>query len=134
MKAIHKTYKFRIQPTDEQAVLLARHFGCSRFVYNHFLAERSRYYLENKKGLNYYDNAASLTLLKKEKQWLKEVNSQALQATLKHLEGACNSFFRKQTEFPASDPSISNRRFGCRNSTACKTDGCTYPSSVRVLL
>ncbi len=100
MKAIHKTYKFRIQPTDEQAVLLARHFGCSRFVYNHFLAERSRYYLENKKGLNYYDNAASLTLLKKEKQWLKEVNSQALQATLKHLEGACNSFFRKQTEFP----------------------------------
>lgn len=65
MKQIHKTYKFRIEPTDEQKVLLAKHFGCMRFVYNHFLAARSRYYLENKKGLNYYDNANALTVLKK---------------------------------------------------------------------
>lgn len=100
MKQIHKTYKFRIEPTDEQKVLLAKHFGCMRFVYNHFLAERSRYYLENKKGLNYYDNANALTLLKKEKVWLKEVNSQAMQAALKHLEGAYNTFFRKQSAFP----------------------------------
>ena len=40
MKVINKVYKFRIYPNKEQEILLSKHFGCSRFVYNYFLNER----------------------------------------------------------------------------------------------
>ena len=103
------TYNYRLYPTEEQEVLLDKHFGCSRFVYNYYLNKEQQHYLNNKeyietkrvKGyLNYYDNANSLTKLKEEKEWLKEVNAQMLQATLKHLESAYRSFFQKRANFP----------------------------------
>ena len=70
-----RTYKYKIRPTKEQIVLIEKHLGCCRFVWNKYLWERKQAYEENKKTLNYYDNAKSLTKLKKELTWLKEVNS-----------------------------------------------------------
>ena len=63
MKTIHKAYKFRLEPNDEQKVLLAKHFGCVRFVYNHFLSERKKQYDFNHKSDNYYTQAKKLTEL-----------------------------------------------------------------------
>jgi len=100
MKIIHKSYKFRIYPTKEQEEILAKHFGCTRFVFNRFLKERQEEYLNNGNSLNYYDNAKSLTELKNELIWLKEINSQSLQSALKHLDIAYNRFFRKLAKFP----------------------------------
>lgn len=40
----HKAYKYRIYPTKEQEVLIAKTIGCSRFVYNHFLAKWNESY------------------------------------------------------------------------------------------
>jgi putative transposase len=53
-------------------------------------------------SLNYYDNAKSLTELKKDKDfgWLKEINTQALQATLKNLEQAYKNFFKTKKGYP----------------------------------
>jgi putative transposase len=34
---MHKAFKFRIYPTKEQAALIHKTIGCSRFVFNHFL-------------------------------------------------------------------------------------------------
>ncbi|MFU7500542.1 MAG: RNA-guided endonuclease TnpB family protein [Candidatus Tisiphia sp.] len=102
-------YKYRIYPTKEQKQLLSKHFGCVRFVWNYFLNERKEHYLKNKEeieakrikgNLNYYDNAKQLTLLKREKEWLRDCNSQSLQATLKHLDSAYRMFFRKTHAFP----------------------------------
>ena len=45
MKIVHKSYKFRIEPTSEQIVLLSKHFGACRFVFNKFLNERKEKYL-----------------------------------------------------------------------------------------
>ncbi|HYX09384.1 MAG TPA: IS200/IS605 family element RNA-guided endonuclease TnpB [Bacteroidales bacterium] len=102
MKLIHKSYKFRIYPTKEQESLLSKHFGACRFVFNRYLNSRKETYLEEKKSLNYYDNANDLTVLKKDEQfvWLKEINSQSLQSSLRNLDTAYNKFFRKQTKFP----------------------------------
>ncbi|WP_239456886.1 MULTISPECIES: helix-turn-helix domain-containing protein [unclassified Exiguobacterium] len=36
----HKACKFRTYPTKEQEILIAKTVGCSRFVFNHFLAKR----------------------------------------------------------------------------------------------
>ena len=95
-----RTYKYKIKPTKEQEVLIEKHLWCCRFVWNKYLWERKQAYEEDKKTLSYYDNAKSLTQLKKELTWLKEVNSQSLQATLKNLNTAYDRFFKKITRFP----------------------------------
>ena len=58
----------------------------------------SQSYLEDKKSLNYYDNANDLTQFKKDENyiWLKEINSQSLQSSLRNLDTAYGKFFRKQ--------------------------------------
>ena len=97
-----KSYKYKIIPDEEQKVLLNKHFGSIRFIYNYFLNERKREYETNKQTINYYDNAKSLTELKKQEEysWLNEINSQSLQASLKNLDDAYNGFFKKRTKFP----------------------------------
>ena len=102
MRVINKTYRFRICPDKEQEVLLNKHFGCSRFVYNYFLNERKEQYQKNKKSDNYYTQAKTLTDLKKQEDtiWLKEVNSQTLQFALRSLDTAYVNFFRGNAQFP----------------------------------
>ena len=99
---IHKVYKFRIYPNEEQEILLSKHFGCSRFVYNHFLNERKEQYQKDKKSDNYYTQAKTLTDLKKKEEynWLKEVNSQTIQFSLRCLDTAYVNFFRGNAQFP----------------------------------
>lgn len=102
MVTTHKTYKLRIYPNKNQSRLMSKHFGSTRFVWNYFLAGRKQSYLEHKKKLSFYDNTRALTLLKKadEFSWLKDVNSQALQSSLKDLDTAYGRFFKKQAMFP----------------------------------
>jgi putative transposase len=102
MKIIHKTYRFEITPNKEQQVLLNKHFGCVRYVFNHFLNERKEQYQANNKSDNYYTQAKTLTNIKKneETNWLKEVNSQTLQFSLRCLDTAYVNFFRGNTKFP----------------------------------
>ena len=102
MVKIYKTYKYRMYPNKEQEQVFARYFGSVRFVYNYFLAERKRQYDENGKSDNYYTQAKTLTLLKKKEDfaWLKEINSQTLQFSLRCLETAYANFFSGRAKFP----------------------------------
>jgi len=89
------SYKFRLQPTAQQKVLLNKHFGCVRWIYNHFLNERIEEYKTNKRSLRRSDNEKQLPILKTEYTWLKEVGSQSLQYSVECLQNAYNNFFRK---------------------------------------
>ena len=89
------SYKYRLNPTLNQEVLLNKHFGCVRFLYNHFLDKRMATYDQTGETLNYYDNATEIPKLKLEHNWLKEVGSQALQYAAKSLQSAYDNFFRK---------------------------------------
>ncbi len=102
MKIIKYTYKFRLDPTEEQQVLLNKHFGSVRWIYNYFLNQRKEEYLNNKKSITYNQQSSFLTQLKKteETKWLNEINSQALQYSLKCLDQAYQGFFNKRTQFP----------------------------------
>lgn len=102
MKTIFRTYKFEMQPTQVQKVLLDKHFGCVRYIYNYFLNERKEQYQTDKKSDDYYKQAATLTELKKKDEtvWLKEVNSQSLQFALRCLDTAYVNFFRGTAKFP----------------------------------
>ena len=99
-KLVNKAYKFRIYPTKEQEILITKTFGCSRFVFNHFLAKWNETYQETGKGLTYNSCSYQLTQLKKELVWLKEVDSIALQTSLKNLADAYSRFFKKQNDRP----------------------------------
>ena len=99
---ILKSYRYRLEPTEEQKVLLNKHFGSTRFIYNHFLNEKNNQYKETKKSDNYNKQAEKLTCLKNEEGtlWLNEVNSQCLQQSLKNLETAFKNFFKKEAKYP----------------------------------
>jgi len=98
----HKAYKFRIYPNKEQETLIAKTIGCSRFVYNHFLNLWNEHYLRTGKGLSYPSCSAMLPQMKKndDTNWLKEVDSIALQSSLENLSDSFSRFFKKQTNKP----------------------------------
>ena len=112
-----QSYKFKLLPNKQQQKKLNVMFGCSRFTWNYFLDLNNKIYLEakekelKKKHLNYYDCANKLTGLKKENEWLKEANSQALQQTLKDLDTAYNRFFQKKSGFPKFKSKKNNQSF-----------------------
>ncbi len=95
MKTVIKGYKYRIYPTNEQKELINKTFGCSRFIYNHFLAMKVELYKTDQKSLSYNKCSNLLTELKKEKEWLKEVDKFALQNSIRDLDTAYQNFFRE---------------------------------------
>lgn len=97
---VNKAYKFRIYPSKEQEILIAKTIGCSRFVFNHFLAKWNDTYKATGKGLTYNSCSSQLTQLKKELVWLKEADSIAIQSSLKNLADAYSRFFKKQNDTP----------------------------------
>jgi len=115
MKIIKYTYKFRLEPTDEQKILLNKHFGSVRWSYNYFLNQRKQEYLNNKKSITYNQQSKFLTELKTndETEWLKEVNSQSLQYSLKCLDQAYQNFFNKRTQFPKFKSKRNKNSFTC---------------------
>ena len=90
-----KAFKFRLYPNKKQEEQLAKTFGCTRFVYNYYLAKRIELYKLEQKSMNYNACSADLTNLKKEKEWLKEIDKFALQNSLKDLDKAYQNFFRE---------------------------------------
>lgn len=89
-------YKFRIYPTQAQQDLIQRTFGCCRFVYNHYLAQRIAVYEQTGTTINYYTCSNDLTILKQQDAtvWLKEVDATALQSSIRDLDTAYQNFFR----------------------------------------
>ncbi|HEU5200624.1 MAG TPA: RNA-guided endonuclease TnpB family protein [Ktedonobacterales bacterium] len=97
-----RAYKYRFYPTAEQARILARTFGCVRYVYNWALRARTDAYYQRKERLYYEHLAVLLTTLKQQEDtaWLSEVSSVPLQQSLRHLESAFRNFFDGRAKYP----------------------------------
>jgi putative transposase len=102
MGKVKRAYCYRFYPTDEQLQMLARTFGCVRWVYNWGLALRSRAYQQESKRLSYADLSACLPILKQQPEtaWLAEVSSVPLQQSLRHLDRAFVNFFEGRAKYP----------------------------------
>lgn len=114
IKIMLKAYKYRIYPNVSQKNLLGQHFGTSRWVYNWALENIIRHYEKTGKYLSRRTLQDTLVALKKDTEWLKEVNSQSLLATLMHVEKAFRKFFRKQAGFPQF-----KKKYSMRQSYQC---------------
>lgn len=88
------SYKFRLYPTNAQRKQIARNFGCCRYVYNHFLAQKQEQYKETGKAPTRFQQDKALTTMKQELPWLKEADSTSLQAAIQDLDAAFQHFFR----------------------------------------
>ena len=95
MTHTEKAYKFRIYPNSEQEILIQKTFGCTRYVYNHYLAKRKELYETEKKTFNYNACSADMTQLKREIEWLREVDATALQSSIRDLDDGYQNFFRR---------------------------------------
>lgn len=97
-----RAYKYRWYPTDEQKQVLARTFGCARFVYNWALRLRTDAYYQEQKRIYYSDTSAMLTHLKQQPEysWLNEVSCVPPQQALRHLDKAFRNFFEGRAEYP----------------------------------
>ena len=100
MDIIQKAYKFRIYPNQDQQKLIAKTIGSCRYIFNHFLNKWNITYKTSNKGLSYSECSKELPILKIQLPWLKEVDSTALQTTLRHLDIAFKNFFKKQNGYP----------------------------------
>ena len=93
---MYKAFKFRIIPNTEQSVLLAKTFGCTRFIYNRMLADKIEHYKATEQMLK-----TTPAQYKLEFEWLCEVDALALANAQLHLEAAYRNFFRdKSVGFP----------------------------------
>ena len=90
---MEKAYKYRIYPNKNQKEIIAKTFGCCRFVYNTYLVKRINAYEESKETFSYVQCANDMKKLKTELEWLKEVDSTALQSSLRNLDIAYEKIF-----------------------------------------
>jgi len=116
-----RVVKVRLYPTENQKVSLAKAFGTTRWVWNHFLALTNQTYKDTGKGIAKYDMIKQLPKLKKEQdtEWLKETYSQSLQSVCLNLSRAFVNFFEKRAKYPRF-----KRKFGKQSLI--------YPQNVKI--
>ena len=95
-----KTYKYRLYPTEGQSILIDKHIGSVRFIYNLALETKQVAWEANRVNLHRYELQKQLKDLKNDLTWLKEVNSQSLQVALMNLDNAYLRFFKNQNKPP----------------------------------
>ena len=92
---MYKAYKFRLYPNDSQKELLNKTFGCTRFIYNHFLNEcKENGYQKS------YDMCKKLKEIEIEYPFLKEIDSCSLRNSIFNLEDSYKNFFAKRSGYP----------------------------------
>lgn len=89
-----KAFKYRLYPSESQKELITKHIGSSRFVYNLALETKNAAYISAKHNYSAFDLVKQLPELKKECEWLKEVNSQSLQQSIQNMDIAFKKFFK----------------------------------------
>lgn len=93
-------YRYRIYPNKDQKVLLEKHLGSCRFVYNKLLNIKKILYEKFRISISEFDLNNYLTVLKNIYPFLKEINSQSLQQASKNLNSAYTRFFKEGAGFP----------------------------------
>ena len=101
MNEIRKGVEFRIYPNKKQRDFINQTLGCCRLIYNIGLNAKEDAY-HNGQRLSFKQTSSMLTQLKhsEEYSFLKEVDSVALQQSLRDLDSAYNNFFAKRSNLP----------------------------------
>jgi len=108
---VRTSYQYKIKPTKEQAEKIDETLEKLRYQYNYLLAQRFNWYEQNRSPIDrcsifvchlpefkdkphYYSQKASLTQLKKDRPWYKDIHSQVLQEVPKKVELAFDRWLK----------------------------------------
>ena len=104
---IHKSLKVRLYPTEDQAILFNKTFGCCRFVYNKHKEEKDNFYNENIRDKNLSDREIKeiyKTFKPKtqkefcdEFEWLREIPAITVADSIRRCDTAYNNFFKSRS-------------------------------------
>lgn len=121
--------KYRIYPSKEQAVLIAKTFGCCRKVYNLMLADK----LESYKATGRFA-AVTPAKYKKDYPFLKEVDSLALANKQLDLQKAFNSCFSKSRKRKNGFPKFKSAKHSRKSYTTNNQKGsiCLYEKAIKL--
>ncbi len=113
-----KAYKYRIYPNSEQRIQIAKTFGCCRFVYNQTLAYRREIYEKEKRSVSKTDcNNYCNRELKKDYEWLKEIDKFALTNAIYNMDAAYQKFFKEHAGYPKFKSKHDNHKSYTTNFT-----------------
>ncbi|AOW99455.1 transposase [Moorena producens PAL-8-15-08-1] len=103
-------YQYRLKPTRDQQTKIDHWLSMLCAQYNYLLADRFRWYEENRCSINtcplvcylpelrdnpdYYSQKKTLPSLKKTRPWYKDIHSQVLQDTVKRVKLAFDRFIK----------------------------------------
>jgi putative transposase len=97
-------FRYKLEPRAAQEELFRRFAGVCRLVYNLALEQRRDFYrqFQRSKGvrLGYVAQAAELTFLRKEFDWIGAVNVSCQQQALRDLDRAFQNFFDGRAGYP----------------------------------
>lgn len=113
-----KAYKYRIYPNKQQEELIQKTFGCCRFVYNQCLGYRQKKYKEENISLSKFDcKYYMVQKLKKEYEWLREVDKFALENSVFNMDSAYQKFFKEHAGYPKFKSKRDNKKSYATNFT-----------------
>lgn len=94
---MERGFKYRIYPNACQREQIARTLGCCRFVYNRALDVKKSAYTKTGKTVSWAELSRMLPVWKRdpETSWLAQVDSMALQQSIRDLDRAYKNFFRR---------------------------------------
>jgi len=96
---IQKGIRVRLYPTEEQEILINKTLGCCRLVYNQTLEDCKRLYEQTQHFPSQNERIKNLVPLKEVHEFLKEVDSTALQQSVRDLNSSLNNFFKNRGHF-----------------------------------
>ena len=99
MTVVKKGVRVRLYPTEEQKILIDKTIGCVRFVYNQTLVECKQTYKQSKHFPSQNERMKNLVPLKGKHEFLKEVDSKALQQSVRDFNSALDKFFKNRSHF-----------------------------------
>ena len=99
MTKIQKGIRVRLYPTEEQEVLFNKTFGCVRFVHNQTLSDCKQSYEQTQHFPSKNERIKNLVPMKEKNEFLKEVDSTALQQSVRDLNSGINNFFKNRSHF-----------------------------------
>jgi putative transposase len=117
---IQRAFRYRLEPTDEQAELLAQFAGAARFVYNLALEQRRtfwrQYLAETGGNICFASQCREVTLLRAEVEWLRDACCTALHYALRDLDRAFQAFFAGRADYPKPRRKGANDSFRVKGS------------------
>ena len=128
MKVI-KGFKIRIYPDKSQKILIEKHFGCCRKIWNIMLNLQNHNYKKENKYLSCYEMMNLLPNLKKqsEYQYLQDISASSLQEVCKDLDKSFKNCFNKISKFPK----FKSKKFSKKSYPVCS--GRFYFKTARLL-